>query len=63
MKLLKIFEDDLNRETLYWVLALLVVFNAGFLAIYFNCAALMAIIGYVVVMLMVIFFVTLMDDA
>lgn len=67
MKLLKIFKDSLNRRILYWVLTLLVVFDAGFLVIYFNSAfnsaALMATIGYAVVMLMVIFFVTLMDDA
>lgn len=63
MKLLKTFEDALNRGILYVVLALLVLFNAGFMAIYFNCAALMAIIECVVVMLMVIFFVTLMDYA
>lgn len=63
MKLLKTFEDALNRGILYVVLALLVLFNAGFLAIYFNCAALMTIIGHVVVMLMVFFFVMLMDAA
>lgn len=67
MKLLKIFKDSLNRRILYWVLTLLVVFDAGFLVIYFNSAfnsdALIAIIEFVVVMLMVFFFVMLMDAA
>lgn len=63
MKLIKIFENEDNRWILYCVLVLLVVVNAGFLAIYFDFVAPIAIIGVVAFMLMIFFFVALMENA